>query len=315
MEKINCSQFTENLLDFIQGTMDQQTRTAFEAHAGCCEKCRSRLHKETMILEGIQDASDVPMLSPGFNQRVLERIRNAGPASADNVQGNVYHGWFRSFAGLKKVAVLFMLFGIVSVLLYFGRSGPGSDRLISSASCEMKVLQGSFLWRKAGQENWNAVPGSGMRISAGDEVRAKGIALGEFRTDEFTVRMETGTQVLFKPQQFQLQQGTVSCRVVPGNPFSVQTDFVRIAVLGTEFKVEHDPKDKTLVELKSGKIKLSNDKGSWLMDPGTKMAVKNSSSQPEILKEILEGPDQKVPVIVKPGFLTGEARTIQDLMK
>ena len=48
---INCSEFEENLTDYLDNTLDRQTRKAVAAHALRCPLCHSLLNEVKSALE------------------------------------------------------------------------------------------------------------------------------------------------------------------------------------------------------------------------------------------------------------------------
>lgn len=76
---MNCTEFDNSLMDALAGELDEASRRAFDEHAAACAPCRDLLARfEATRAVAAEDAVALPA---GFEERLLDRIRDAEGAS------------------------------------------------------------------------------------------------------------------------------------------------------------------------------------------------------------------------------------------
>jgi len=72
---LTCEEFVELVTDYLEGTLDPDTETRFEEHAGACPGCETYLDqfRETIRLVGRIEPEDV---DPATLDRLLDAFRD-----------------------------------------------------------------------------------------------------------------------------------------------------------------------------------------------------------------------------------------------
>lgn len=74
---MNCDDTQKRLDDFLDGTLNDATRSGMQAHLDRCDDCRSKL-AQARALQSALKAWPVPPPSRGFEDRVLRRAISTG---------------------------------------------------------------------------------------------------------------------------------------------------------------------------------------------------------------------------------------------
>jgi len=103
---MNCTDVTAQIDDYLDGCMDEATRSVFIAHIGVCESCRNQLSQAQDIQYVLSTAAVEPM-SEGFVERAMKQAieQNRKPAERK------HRHWFAAgFGGTLAAGVLLAVF-------------------------------------------------------------------------------------------------------------------------------------------------------------------------------------------------------------
>lgn len=111
---MNCQHCNKYMFNYYDGDLSLKLKLEIDLHLDECPSCRFQYdltNKENQVL---RDASDIPALSPDFNQRIMDAIMpEKSPSLPDNIIIMENHKRFRfkwsSFSVTTAVAVLLLV--------------------------------------------------------------------------------------------------------------------------------------------------------------------------------------------------------------
>lgn len=73
-EPLSCQQVNQFIVDYLEGTMDEPTRVAFESHLRHCPNCGPFLDQYRTTARLVRDADDIEV-PPAVIERTIEFLR------------------------------------------------------------------------------------------------------------------------------------------------------------------------------------------------------------------------------------------------
>ncbi len=98
---MRCKQYRNRLDDYLDGDMAPGLRTAFEAHAEECEKCRAATTSAREIQKALRQIP-VPPMQPGFASQAIDR--------AIKQRNHHRHGFVAGFSSALAASLILALF-------------------------------------------------------------------------------------------------------------------------------------------------------------------------------------------------------------
>jgi|SRR5581483_644581 len=96
-EHARCS---ELIVDYVAGKLDSQRLAAFRRHLDCCASCSDGVARQSTVWLALdEDVWRKPSISPDFDQRLFERIRQT-----EARRGGALRALASAVAGLSRTS-------------------------------------------------------------------------------------------------------------------------------------------------------------------------------------------------------------------
>lgn len=132
MEKLNCQQLQNLLLDFIDKKLDQQTTESAKEHLGSCKQCHLELEQTLVLLEDMNRIGDVAppaSLRENFLKNLEQAKTEAGQTPVRSIQQSNRKVWlYNPFS--QVAAGLAILIGGVLLGFILNNKPVANDNMV-----------------------------------------------------------------------------------------------------------------------------------------------------------------------------------------
>jgi len=250
----------ENLVDWLDGRLDEEKRRAVEEHlASGCPQCQADLAwLQRVITAARSDDMREPPAELVAQAKALYRSRFVQPARERQ------RAWlFRLPRVALPLAATFVL--MLGIALYAMIQAP-----LLTRTATLSALQGVVEKRGILDEQWHKLA-LGAQLYEGDQVRVLGGETVLTLFDGSTLRMQPGTELTLSSLRSGLfgvvyqiamdqQAGSIQYDVTPlrssRSAFEVQSPTVRVIVRGTSFVITVESAEESRVTVLEGRVRV-----------------------------------------------------------